>query len=157
MSNITITPEMIKDYNTRVTETTEDYSKNILLSFRQSLLDTNSEEQDINKKMMNFGFLFITNLITTASCEEKAIINFYHSGNHKNENEKYCTICNEEFKRYDICRKRDEWDCPHLFHGKCISNITECPICHTKIENKLMSFKELKETNIIISDNNDKK
>lgn len=160
MSDLTITPEMIQEYDNRTKETKEDFIRNLGLSFRQALNDTNPYETNDIKLLSKVFFNTMINSATTASCEEKAIINFYHSGNHKNENEKYCVVCNQEFKKHDVCRKRDKWDCPHLFHGKCINTLGEipkCPICNTKVENKLMSFDEMSKFNIKFTDNNGKK
>lgn len=51
-----------------------------------------------------------------------------------------CNVCNKKFKKYDICRKLDIYDCEHLFHASCICKLTNCPVCNHKIVEKLASL-----------------
>jgi hypothetical protein len=45
-----------------------------------------------------------------------------------------CTICFSDIDINDIPDNNDtELECRHIFHTKCINNITKCPLCRKKI------------------------
>lgn len=75
--------------------------------------------------------------------------NFRYDPENTNHPDKSCFICKKEFQKFDLCRTPD---CEHLFHAVCICGLEDkatgelyCPICNTKIEDKIKFPKDFSQ------------
>lgn len=107
-----------------------------VLEAKKKQITEAEDEKDMGKQIFA-GLLetFCRYISTTGG------FNFRYDPEKTTHPDKSCLICEKDFQKFDLCRTPD---CEHLFHAVCICSLEDkvtnelyCPICQTKIEDKI--------------------